>query len=297
MLPQKSLKRQFNNALILIYLASLLISLPLVYYFSSKSVYNNANKELSLLVDMVYSMRRTISKDVRPELLKQNILSPASALSSTVFTRHTAVHFNKLRPNYYIKVASDNPLNPDNKTLTLEQEILDYFRAHTDEKKLIREGFINGKKFLLSSTPSISKESCNICHSTPENAPKQIVEMYGTKSGYGYEKGDIVGASFVGVPLEDIALLALKRGLTLLGLLTVLFAASLFVINYLVKKKILNPLNKITEATDALCKGALDNPIEIETKKVRDEISDLAHSIELLRRSLNAMIKRGQRRS
>jgi HAMP domain-containing protein len=292
--PKKSLKQQFNNALILIYLASLLVSLPLVYYFSSESVYNNANKELSLLVDMIYSMRKTISKDVRPELLKQNILSPASALSSTVFTRHTAVHFNKLRPNYYIKVASDNPLNLKNKTLPLEQEILDYFRAHTNKKKLVKEGLINGKRFLLSAAPSTAKKNCNTCHSTPENAPEQIVKTYGTKSGYGYQIGDIVGASFVGVPLEDITLLTLKRGLALLGLLTLLFSISLIIINYLVNRKILTPLNEITKATHTLCKGDLDSPIKMQTRKVSDEMSDLAHSIELLRKSLNAMIKRAK---
>ena len=290
MAKKKSLKRQFNIALILLYISSLLISIPLIYYFSSKTIYSNANKELSLLVDMIYSMRKTISKDVRPELLRQDILSPAAALSSTVFTRHTATHFNKLQPKYYIKVASDNPLNPDNKTLPLEQEILDHFRTHKKEKKLVREGFINGKKFLLSSTPSISKANCNTCHSSPENAPEQIVKMYGSNSGYGYQIGDIVGASFVGVPLEDINLIAIKRGLTLIGLLTLLFTASLIIINQLVKKKILNPLNEIAKATQALSRGALDNSVEMKTN---DEISELAHSIELLRKSLNAMIKRG----
>ncbi|MCK5896716.1 MAG: DUF3365 domain-containing protein [Cocleimonas sp.] len=293
MSKKKSLKQQFNKVLILLYIFSLLISMPFIYYLSAKMVHDNANKELSLLVDMIQSMRKTISKDVRPELLEKNISSPAAALSSTVFTRHTALHFNKLQPKYYIKVASDNPLNPDNKTLPLEQEILNYFRANKAEKKLVREGYIQGKKFLLSSTPSTSKATCNTCHSTPENAPEKIVSMYGSDSGYGYKIGDIVGASFVGVPLEDINMIALKRGLTLLGILTLLFTISLIIINRLVKNKILTPLNEISEATKALSKGALDKSVEMKTN---DEIGELAHSIELLRKSLNAMIKRGQRK-
>jgi HAMP domain-containing protein len=69
---------------------------------------------------------------------------------------------------------------------------------------------------------------------------------------------------------------------------------SLIIINYLVNRKILTPLNKITEATHALCRGNLDNPIEIQKRKVNDEMSDLARSIELLRKSLNAMIKRAK---
>ncbi|MCK5902713.1 MAG: DUF3365 domain-containing protein [Cocleimonas sp.] len=289
MKKQKNIRQQFNIVLISLYLLSLVTLLPLVYYLSSQEVYSNANKELSLLVDMVSSMRKTVSKNIRPELLRQEIFHPAPALSSTVFTRHTAEYFKKLQPSYYIKVASDNPLNLKNSPLPLEQAILDHFRNNRDQKKLIREGIINGKNFLMSAAPSVSKANCNICHSTPEAAPPQIVQKYGRKHGYGYKIGTVVGASFVGVPIDDIANLAFKRGLTITAVLTLLFTSVLIIINLLVKRKILNPLEEISRSTKALSQGDMSHPIEV---KSNDELGELGHSIELLRRSLEKMMKR-----
>lgn len=289
MTTTQSLKKQFNKVLLSLYIISLLLTMPLVYYFSVQEVYDNANKELSLLVDMVRSMRKTISKDIRPELLRQDVLTPATAISSTVFTRHAASHFKKLQPSYYIKVASDNPLNIDNKPLPLEQEILSHFRQYRDEKKLVRKGIIDGKTYLLSSAPSISKPNCMICHDSPDKTPEQIVKTYGKKSGYGYKIGEVVGASFVGVPLDNIHATAVKRGLTLAGILTLLFTLALIMINWLVNKKILTPLTEITETTHAISQGALDRPVKIDSD---NEIGELANSIELLRRSLKAMLKR-----
>lgn len=286
---KSSLRKQFNLVIISLYIVSLLVTLPFIYYLSSKDVYDSANKELILLVDMVSSMRKTISKDIRPGLLRQDVLHPAAALSSTVFTRHTAQHFKKLQPDYYIKVASDNPLNSENKPLKLEQKILDHFRKHRNEKKLVRKGNINGKNYLLSSSPSISKPNCNICHSSPYEAPDYIVEKYGKKSGYNYQLGEVVGASFVGVPLDDINTIAVQRGLALAGVLTLLFTFALIVINYLVKQKILNPLTEITESAQAISKGAMDREVNITGD---DEIGELAQSIERMRKSLKMLMKR-----
>ncbi len=288
MKKEKSIRKQFNIALTALYLLSLLITLPLVYYMTAKEVYNNANKELSLLVDMVQSIRTYIRKDIRPELFQRGVLH-APAVSSTVATRHVAGHFRKLQPKYYIKTASDNPLNQDNLPLALEQEILTYFRKNPDEKGLTREGVIKGQRYLVSSRPSISKANCNLCHASPEKAPKQIVKTYGKESGYGYKIGDIVGISVVGVPLNNINIVSVKRGLILAGLMTFMFTLAMIIINGLVKKKILHPLEELSNTAQAISRGELDKSVRIQSN---DEMGRLAHSIELMRRSLQTVMKR-----
>lgn len=288
MAQQQSIRRQFNIVLISLYLLSLLIMLPLIYYTTSKEVYTAANKELSLLVDMVQSVRTYIRKDVRPELFKRNVLH-APAVSSTVATRHVAAHFRKLQPQYYIKTASDNPLNLDNRPQPLEQEILEYFRKNSEQKVITREGDIKGQRYLVSSRPSISKDNCKLCHDSPETAPEAIVKVYGKDSGYGYKVGEVVGVSIVGVPLSNVTVVAVKRGLLLIGLLTFLFTLVVVIINGLVKKKILNPLEELSVASQAISRGALDRSIKQHSN---DEIGKLAHSIELMRRSLKEVMER-----
>ena len=113
--------------------------------------------------------------------------------------------------------------------------------------------------------------------------------MYGKDSGYGYKVGEVVGISIVGVPLNNVTVVAVKRGLLLVGLLTFLFTLVIVIINSLVKKKILNPLEELSVASQAISRGALDRSVE---QRSDDEIGKLAHSIELMRRSLKEVMER-----
>jgi len=73
-------------------------------------------------------------------------------------------------------------------------------------------------------------------------------------------------------------------GLVAMGIITVIFGLIFIIINALVKKSILLPINNITEASIVLSKGDLDHEIHIE--RDGSEIGELANSFELLRRSL-----------
>lgn len=86
------------------------------------------------------------------------------------------------------------------------------------------------------------------------------------------------------MPLVDINALVMQRGLVAMGIITVIFGLIFIIINALVKKSILLPINNITEASIVLSKGDLDHEIHIE--RDGSEIGELANSFELLRRSL-----------
>jgi HAMP domain-containing protein len=289
---KKSIRTHFNVVLIALYVVSLLITVPSVYFFTRQEVYDNASQKLTLLVDMVTSLRKYVSDDVRPELLEKNVLFPP-AISSTVATGHVAAYFKKLQPDYYIRVVSDNPLNAANRPEAVEQEFLTFFRDNRNEKELISTGVVRNQQYLFSSRPSISKADCMICHSTPEAAPEIIRKEYGTQSGFGYKLDSVVGASVVGVPLSDVQSLVMKRSLIAIGILTVLFALIFVVINLVVKRRILNPLETIAATADIISKGNLDTPLTFERD---DEIGKLAHSIELMRRSLAKIMERMSRK-
>ena len=90
-------------------------------------------------------------------------------------------------------------------------------------KELIFEGVIYDRKYLVSSRPSISRESCLICHGNPADAPKEITDRYGTGSGFNYNVGEVVGASVVGVPINNVNRIVLVRSLIALGIFSGLF--------------------------------------------------------------------------
>ena len=79
--------------------------------------------------------------------------------------------------------------------------------------------------------------------------PLPVTSKYGTASGYNYKPNSIVGTIGVGVPLVDINALVMQHGLVAMGIITVIFGLIFIIINALVKKSILLPINNITEAS------------------------------------------------
>ena len=278
-----SLINRFRKSIIWLYVAVVAISIPIIYFTTRYQVYAEANKELSLLVDMVASVREYVASDIRPGLLRANMFE-SPGISGTVAISMVANHFKEKRPDYYIKAASDNPLNPRNSPEPLETELLTKFRANRDIKGVTEAGEIKGNRFLLSSRPSVANQECMICHGDPQKAPLPVTSKYGVTSGYNYRPDSVVGTIGVGVPLTDVNTLVMQRGLVAVGVITLIFSLIFFIINTLVKKSILGPITAITEAAMLLSKGDLEH--EISVKQDGSEIGELANSFELLRRSL-----------
>jgi len=289
---KKSLLWRFRKILISVYLLTLMVMLPAIGLWTNHEVHASAHKELGLLVDMVKSARTFIAEDVRPPLLAKNIFHPP-AVSSTVATKKIAVHFLKVQPDYYIKVASDNPLNPENLPQPLEEKLLEVFRNNRDLKDLVKEGEIEGKKYLVSSRPSVSKDSCLKCHGTVAAAPTEITDLYKAGTGFGYVSDQVVGASVVGVPLQDVKSLAFQRSMIAFVILTVLFSIIFVLMDRLIQRFIIRPVTHISRLAREISAGALEQEI---TSNRKDEIGELSQAVELMRRSLVAATNRLRKR-
>lgn len=271
------------------YICSIAIAAPSVYVFTKQQVYDRANEDLTLLVDVVKSIQGYVANDLRPYFLKQKIFySPA--FSGIVATARIAGHLKAYQPDYLIRNASDNPLNPDNEAKELEKDLLKQFRASRTTSAINTEGNIDGRRYLVSAAPKISnKKGCLKCHGDPAKAPEDVTDSYGTGRGYGYTMGDIVGVSLVGVPVDDVESLTVQRSLYVIGIITVLFALLFMILNSIVKRLIITPIDEITEVAQSVSKGDINRTISAVTRN--DEIGELAHSFELMRRSLVAAMK------
>ncbi len=291
---QTSLIRRFNLALVAIYFVTLGLIAPAVYYATRHQVYEQADHELRLLVDVVRSIQGYVATDLRPHFMKEGIFySPA--ISGIVATARIAGQLRQRQPQYYIKTPSDNPLNPANTANALEASLLKRYRQGRVSGEVTEEGLIQGRSYLVAAAPKMSKKGCLRCHGDPAKAPADVVQGYGTKSGYDYKVGDVVGVSVVGVPLADVNGLALQRSLTVMAAVTILFALVFTIVNTMVRRLILSPLVDITETARAVSEGHVDRRVTVGTGR-RDEIADLAHSFEMLRRSLVTAMKRMQRK-
>jgi protein-histidine pros-kinase len=289
--PTRKIARQFNLILLVLYLVSVALATPTIYYVTRHQVYNQADTELALLVDMVGSIQGYVAKHLRPHFVANDMFySPG--FSGIVATSLIAENFKHRQPQYYIKNSSDNPLNPVNTTNRLERNLLQRYRAQPDLGNIKEIGAIDGQSYLVSSAPKVSKRGCLLCHGDPDTTPDEITTRYGRGLGYNYNVGEVVGVSVVGVPLDNVNAIALQRSVIVIGILTGLFALIFISINMLVRRYLISPILQITEAAHAIRKGDASQTIDVRRN---DEIGDLARSVELLRRSFLQAIKRLQR--
>lgn len=289
-----SLQSRFNVVLIIVYLSSLLITLSIVYLDARQEMYVQARHRLTLISDMVGAIREYVTQDVRPALLAQHVLHPP-AVSSTVASSYIARHFAKQQPDFYLKTASDNPLNPANLVQPIEQSFLNSFRENRQETFIIREGTLNGKQYLFSAQPTLSSNECLLCHGKPETAPPTMRQQYTGSSGFGYRVNEVVGVNVVGVPLENVQTAIFKRSLAITIILTAIFSIMMILINMTVRRQILQPLEDIIESAQAISKGQqLDVPLPTTRA---DEIGQLTQAIELMRRSFVKAMERMNRKS
>lgn len=289
---RSSLARRFNLSLFVMYVVTVLITTPAIYFTTKQQVYNQAEQDLRLLVDVVKSIQSFVATDLRPHFMKEEIYYSPS-FSGIVATSRIAHFLKQEQPQYYISNASDNPLNPGNMAKGLETELLTQFRGNRDMETIDTIGDIDGQTYLVSSAPKISKKGCLRCHGDPEVAPQDIKEKYSGNSGFGYQDGEVVGVSLVGVPLGDVQALAVSRSLAVIGAITILFAILFLVVNMLVRRLILEPITEITKVAIAVSHGEIGREVNVQDRN--DEIARLANAFELMRRSLIAAIKRLKR--
>ncbi len=285
---RSKITRKFNFVLSTLYLVVVVLTIPATYYTTQQQIREQANRELSLLVDMVRAVRNVVREETRPHFLPKGIFYPP-VVSSTVMAKTVASKFAVLRPEYYIRIISDNPLNRENLPSDAEAQILNRFRAADKPTKIVETGVLRNQNFLISAAPATAKKGCLRCHGKASDTPVQITSKYGVDSGFGYRVGDIVGASVVGVPMANLNELVLTRTLIMVGILTALFAFIFLFINSLVKRSIILPLLSISEAARSVSRGKINESVSLDRN---DEIGDLAYSFELMRRSLIAIVRK-----
>lgn len=285
--PKESILTTFNRTLLTVYLLSLAISAPSAYLMTRHEVYQDAHQRLAMLVGVVDAIRGYISEDVRPVVASKVFHPPA--VSSVVATSLIAGHLREYAPEYYIKVVSDNPMNRDNMASGYELSLLEQFRQERGNSRIVSRGTLHGTHYLISSSPLVSKPGCIACHGDPVGAPEVIRATYGSDSGYHYRLNEVVGAGVVGVPVDHVDEIALRQGLFVVALLSIVFAILFIIVNLLVRRVIVSPILSIEQKAASISQGEFDT--EIPELSRNDEIGQMAKAIELMRRSLKMAMR------
>ncbi len=175
----------------------------------------DANKELKLNLlylkaqrNYIQDVQKNIIYDLQEnnKLITKDYFNPA-IMSSTFIVKRIYEYNTKLIEDegmtpYIYKLAAQNPRNPLNKADVFETSILKKMQNGVikEYEDIIEQ---DGVRYLFYATPLGTNEpECMRCHGDPNNAPKELVDMYGDTNGFHEKLGDIRAILTLKVPLE-----------------------------------------------------------------------------------------------
>lgn len=201
--------------------------------------------------------------------------------------------FNELRknyPDYTFKAATLNPTNPRNHATDWEIDIVNQFRQSATKTEVIGERATQtGRSLYLARPIQIKDPACLTCHSTPDAAPRTMVETYGSANGFGWKVNEIVGANIVSVPTSVPVQRANYTFRIFLLSLLVVFAFTIGMLNVMLYLFVIRRVKRLSKLADEVSLGNLDAG-EFQTRS-KDEIGVLTEALGRMKTSMVQAIK------
>ncbi|MCG8567246.1 MAG: DUF3365 domain-containing protein, partial [Desulfobacterales bacterium] len=202
-----NLRLKFITGLVLFALA-LGLCIAVIIYFHINSIMKS---EISQRSRMLLAQSDAIQDYVKTELRPQMFATLPEgrfiikAMSSSYISRAIMDRLNpKDDSDYHYRRVSRNPRNPASTPDPLERSLIRHFNENREEQIWEDTALVNGTEYRLVARPVTFKASCMNCHGKPENAPKELIEMYGDINGFHYPPGEVGGVVVAGFPVDMI---------------------------------------------------------------------------------------------
>jgi len=263
-------------------------------YLSNQILQQNAREEViqnaRIMIKSAQGAANYTVDEIRPLLVPQ---LKKQFLPQAVSFYAAQKSFEVLRatlPEYTYRIPALNPTNPADRATDWEADAIWEFRNNPDRTELIAERDTPvGPMLDLLQPVTVTDQGCLICHSRPENAPKTMLDIYGTTNGFGWKMNETVGAEVASVPLSVPLERAYKTLMTLMAYLVGIFLVLLLLLNVLLHFVIIRPVSQMSRIANEVSLGKPDVP-ECEARG-SDEIASLGNSFNRMRRSLESAMK------
>ncbi len=294
LLKNLSLSKKFTLLLSLVFLGGVAVSGVALANLLNERAANEITSKALILMETMNGVGDYTNLQVKPEL--KGRLKPQEFVPQLIPFYSAREVFENFRqsPEYrefFYKAAMENPSNLRDKADKFETGILERFRQEPQLKEW--SGFISvpsGELFYVARPIVISDASCLECHSTPDKAPKGQIDRYGSVNGFGWKLNEIVGAQIISVPASKVFESARQSVFLLMGIVVVVFAAAIFMVNYWLNRYVVQPLNRIARVAEEVSVGNMD--AEFEQISSKDEVGNLAAAFSRMKTSLSIAMKR-----
>lgn len=212
--------------------------------------------------------------------------------SFSVATIELSKVYSSVSKGATFRISSENYRNPANKSDQFEMDSMKAFKKEKElqykDKKLSYADTDKDKKFPYTeklgansyeySQPLMAEKSCLQCHGDPEDAPKDIIDKFGSQKAFGYKEGDVIGVLTVSVPLKNKNLFAIMKsypivaGGSLIFILTIAFNLVWF------RHSVIKPIDSIRNVIANVGRGSYQDRISL---KAKDELTDVANTFNV----------------
>ena len=273
--------------LIVVFTIGILISGIALSNVLDRKAQGEVNSKALALMEMNSSIRNYTNERVQP-LLSDKVETEDEFIPESIpaFSVREVFEYFRNTPEFASFLYKDATLDPTNlrdKADNFEIKIVEKFK-NTKKETLSGYRTISGTRLYYTAKPfSITNASCLECHSTPERAPKSLIATYGSKNGFGWNLNEILGTQIVYVPAEKIFTNSRNSFFLITGIVTMIFAAVIILINLLLKTTVLQRVKKIATVAEQVSVGNMNANFGQQNK---DEIGDLAEAFNRMKYSL-----------
>lgn len=200
-----SLQNKFLLGMAFIMLVCCLVAAFVIYFHQKRELQIQALARSELVMAGVEASRQYVREELRPKMyeLMGEEYFVREAMSTSYVGRAVMDRFApELHDTRYRRVAL-NARNPEYEADIIEQDMINYFRDNPGETEW--QGIVehNGYAHFQSFKPVTFEQECLHCHGRPEDAPGELLEMYGSEHGFGRSQGEIAGVTSVNMPVQE----------------------------------------------------------------------------------------------
>ncbi len=281
---------KFNAALLAIFAVGFALAALVAYNVLQTNAREEVLQHARLMIEAASSTRNYTNVQVKP-LLETQLKYKFLPQSVPAFA--ATEQFNDMRkkfPEYAYKEATLNPTNPRDHATDWEVDVVNQFRQNPTRTEFSGERDTpEGRSLFLARPIKITDPACLVCHSTPDAAPRTMIETYGSNNGFGWKVNDIIGAQVVSLPMAVPIQRASYTFKIFLFSLAGIFLFTMIMLNLLLYWVVIRRVKRLSKLADEVSLGNLDAG-DFRSKS-HDEIGVLTEALNRMKASMVQAIK------
>jgi two-component system NtrC family sensor kinase len=277
------LQKRFLLGVGLIFLCFCFISALLIYLYEKSLLGEVGYAKSQLVMAAVEANSSYVAEVLRPkmyEVLGQNAFV-LEAMSTSFVSRAVMERLDRSLPEYHYRRVAVHARNPASEATEFERLLIRSFAEHSEQGS--RQGIVSigDRPHFIYSRPVHFTSSCMHCHGKPEDAPRELLDLYGRERGFGHHPGDLAGVMTVSMPVDRALARAKEKAYSVFGVSFLCLLLLYLMVNFFFSRVVVHSLKDLLD----IFRLGLRDDEELQLlreAKAKDEIGDLTAAAQVL---------------